>query len=594
MGKALALAVCGVLTAVLNVLLADKLKARISWFTQALLDLAVERLPQTQRERFAEEWASHLNDVSGDFAKIAFSRGCVSAAGEMASFLGHRNRGFGRVLKRSLEFLKQLSKRFVHLASAAGALFLGEDSMLAKGRIVPTVVVFTLLSGLAGFLFSYAFPAKYTSQSLILVEGQKVPENIVQPVVSEDLTARVATLQQQALSQSRLQPVVERLYPNKNTEEVGETIDLIRANMTVEPVKTDLSQIESSSGKEKPGASPVPGFYVSYTASTAREAQQICNELTTLMVDENLKSIQAAATGTSEVLSRGIEDAKGRLDSLDSQAAAFKKQYVGQLPGDEENNLKILMELNSQLEANTQTLNRAQQDKSYTESMLAQQMTVWKSSQSSNNRQTLQQQLIDLQGQLIDLQQRNADNQPDVIKVRADIEQVKKSIAEINESSVKASDTPNDKDFGSEPPEIRQLRMQVHQYVDLIAGATRDQKRLQQEIGQYQNRVSLSPAIEEQYKALTRDYDNDLRNYQDLLAKKSAADLTVIMNNLSVGERMFPLNPANLPDAPWFPNRWLFAVGGLGSGLGLGVGLVLWTKLRNKVVQVEEEPVNLP
>ena len=216
MGKALALAVGGILTAVLNVLLADKLKARICWFTQALLDLAVERLPQTQRERFAEEWASHLNDVSGDFAKIAFSRGCVSAAGEMASFLGHRNRGFGRVLKRSLEFLKQFSKRFVHLVSAAGALFLGEDSMLAKGRIVPTVVVFTLLSGLAGFLASYAFPTKYTSQSLILVEGQKVPESMVQPVVSEDLTARVATLQQQVLSESRLEPVVQRLYPGKN------------------------------------------------------------------------------------------------------------------------------------------------------------------------------------------------------------------------------------------------------------------------------------------------------------------------------------------------------------------------------------------
>ena len=53
----------------------------------------------------------------------------------------------------------------------------------------------------------------------------------------------------------------------------------------------------------------------------------------------------------------------------------------GQLPGDEENNLKILMGLNSQLEANTQTLNRAQQDKAYTESMLAQQLAAWKSSQ---------------------------------------------------------------------------------------------------------------------------------------------------------------------------------------------------------------------
>jgi hypothetical protein len=56
---------------------------------------------------------------------------------------------------------------------------------------------------------------------------------------------------------------------------------------------------------------------------------------------------------------------------------------MGQLPGDEDNNLKILMGLNSQLDANTQTLNRAQQDKAYTESLLAQQLAAWKSSESA-------------------------------------------------------------------------------------------------------------------------------------------------------------------------------------------------------------------
>ena len=593
MGKALALAVGGVLTAVLNILLADKLKARISWFTQALLDLAVERLPQTQRARFAEEWASHLNDVSGDFAKIAFSRGCVSAAGEMASFLGHRNRGFGRVLKRSLEFFKQLSKRFVHLVSAAVALFLGEDSMLAKGRIVPTVVVFTLLSGLAGFLASYAFPTKYTSQSLILVEGQKVPQSMVQPVVSGDLTARVATLQQQVLSQSRLEPVVQRMYPNKDSQSVGEMIDVIRLNMTVTPITTDLSQIGGA--QEKPDAgNAIPGFYVNYSAPSANEAQQICNELTTLMVDENLKSIQAAASGTSDVLNRGLEDAKRNLDEMDAKLAAFKKQYIGELPSDQDNNLKILMGLNSQLEENTQTLNRAQQDKAYSEAILEQQLTAWKSSRSQTNSVTLQKQISDLREQLLQLQARYADDHPDPETGSAGIAELSKKLTDIENSSGGTADSPVEKGATMEPPEITQLRLQLHQYGDLIVAATRDQKRLQQEIANYQGRVSLGPAVEEQYKALTRDYPNAEQTYQNLLAKKAVADLTVQMINQSEGERMFPLNPANLPDAPESPNRWLFAVGGLGSGLGLGVGLVLWTKLRSKVVQVEEEPVNLP
>jgi len=465
-----------------------------------------------------------------------------------------------------------------------------DDYLAMLRRRAKVILIPALLAPLVGFLVSYAFPAKYTSQSLILVEGQKVPESMVQPVVSEDLTARVATLQQQVLSQSRLEPVVQRLYPGKNSQEAGEIIDNIRLNMTVEPVMTDLSQSGSTSGKKKPGAaSAVPGFYVNYTSSSARDAQQVCNELTTLLVDENLKSIQAAATGTSDVLNKGLEDAKRNLDDMDAKLADFKKQYVGQLPGDEENNLKILMGLNAQLEANTQTLNRAQQDKAYTESMLASQLAAWKSSQSSTNPQTLEKQLSELQTQLLDLQAKYTDDHPDVIKTKADIAEVKKKLAEINKAGSDATEVGTEKASAMEPPEIRQMRIQVHQYGDLIAAATRDQKRLQQEIGNYEGRVSLSPAIEEQYKALTRDYDNAQKGYQDLLTKKSSADMTVKMTNQSEGERMFPLNPANLPDSPSFPNRLLFAGGGLGAGLLIGIGLAMWLELRDKSIRTEAD-----
>jgi len=408
-------------------------------------------------------------------------------------------------------------------------------------------------------------------------------------VVSQDLTARVATLQQQVLSQSRLQPVIERLYPGKNSQEVGEIIDNIRQNMSVEPVVTDLSQIGAPAAKKKPGSqSAVPGFYVNYTASRPREAQQICTELTTLLLDENLRSMQAAASGTSDVLSKGLEDAKRNLEEMDAKLAAFKKQYVGQLPGDEESNLKILMGMNSQLDAQTQALNRDQQDKAYTESILAQQVAAWKSTQTSTNPETLQKQLSDLQTQLMGLRSRYTDDHPDVIKTKADIAEVKAKLAELNKASADPSDV-NTKASANEPPEIRQLRGQAHQLSNSITARTLEQKRLQHEIAKLQNSVTLSPQVEEKYKALTRDYDNSQKYYQDLLTKKSTADLTVKMTNQSEGERMFNLNPASLPDSPSFPNRWLFAGGGLGAGLALGLGLALWLELRDQSIRTEAD-----
>src|ERR1700676_3469695 len=133
-----------------------------------------------------------------------------------------------------------------------------DDYLAMLRRRAKVILIPALVAPLVGFLVSYAFAPKYTSQALILVEGQKVPETMVQPVVSQDLTARVATLQQQVLSQTHLEPIVKKVYPHKNSQEIGEVIDNIRSNMAIEPVITDLSQI----GRKKPGhkKSWGPGF----------------------------------------------------------------------------------------------------------------------------------------------------------------------------------------------------------------------------------------------------------------------------------------------------------------------------------------------
>jgi uncharacterized protein involved in exopolysaccharide biosynthesis len=109
-------------------------------------------------------------------------------------------------------------------------------------RWTKVILIPALLALLVGWLVSYAFPAKYTSQSLILVEGQRLPETMVQPVVSGGLTARIATLQQQVLGRSALQPVVERLRLSKTPEGVDDVIESIRGNMTIEPVP-ELTEI---------------------------------------------------------------------------------------------------------------------------------------------------------------------------------------------------------------------------------------------------------------------------------------------------------------------------------------------------------------
>ena len=77
-----------------------------------------------------------------------------------------------------------------------------DDYLAMLRRRLKVILIPALLAPLAGFMVSYVFPPKYTSQSTVLVEGQKVPDNYVQPVITSDFTQRVQTLQQQVLSPS--------------------------------------------------------------------------------------------------------------------------------------------------------------------------------------------------------------------------------------------------------------------------------------------------------------------------------------------------------------------------------------------------------
>src|ERR1700691_5859818 len=103
-----------------------------------------------------------------------------------------------------------------------------DDYLAMLRRRMKVILVPLVLAPLAGLAVSHLFSAKYTSQALVLVEGQKVPEGIVQPVVTEGLTERIATLQQQVLSQSRLQPMIQRTGVVKPGQSVDDVIEAIR------------------------------------------------------------------------------------------------------------------------------------------------------------------------------------------------------------------------------------------------------------------------------------------------------------------------------------------------------------------------------
>jgi len=456
--------------------------------------------------------------------------------------LGHR--------ELNMQDYAEMLKRRVWLVLACAIVFLG-----------------------VGVAVSFIIPPRYISQTLVLIEQPKVPEEYVKPVVSEDLGARLASMKEQILSRSRIEPIIERfnLYGDKNYT-MDDRIDLTRKAIGIEPIHSG-----------QPGG--MPGFFISFKAQDAHTAQQVCGEITSLFVSENLNARQQSAEGTTDFLKQQLADAKRNLDEQDAKLADFERKNLGRLPEQENSNSNTLTALTTQLDAATQQLSRAQQDVTFLEALVAQQSTEQPHTDpvTGTSPDALKDELKDLKKQKEALDALYTPDHPDVVAIKRQIASVQAEIAK--EQSEPAKAEPGAKH--SDSPQLAQLKVQLRVARQAATNAKAQEEKVESEVRQYESKLESSPMVEEQYKQVTRDHETALEFYNTLLKKMNESSMATALEHRQQGEQFTVMDAPNLPDSPTFPNRMAFAGGGLLGGMALGLliaGVLEYrdTSLRNE------------
>ena len=81
---AIIFAVLAIVGAAVSRQITDEFKAWQPSVVRYLINYAVQLLHQDQRERFAEEWSSHVNEVPGEIGKLVVAFGFLQAAWKMS------------------------------------------------------------------------------------------------------------------------------------------------------------------------------------------------------------------------------------------------------------------------------------------------------------------------------------------------------------------------------------------------------------------------------------------------------------------------------------------------------------------------------
>lgn len=435
---------------------------------------------------------------------------------------------------------------------------------------------------------SWLIPSTYRSGTLILVEQPSVPEKYVVSNVDNDIQHQLDSITQQIMSRTRLLRIIESLGLYAANGKHMSPDDM------VEKMRKDI-EIELSHGDDR----KLSAFNIYYASRDPKMAQAATSELANLFITENLEQRQKSSENTTNFLQDQLDQARAKLADQEAKLRVFKDQHLGELPTQTQSNLQILTGLQSQVQSNQDSLNRAKQQNTYLESLIAQYRTMGSSSKPGETGgpvalADIDKELDKLKAQLADLTSHYTDKHPDVRKTKEQIARMEsarqKMVADMNNRANNPAPTPS-ANASLDPKSAPMLEMESQLKANRLEIANREAEIKDElnKISQYQARLNMAPVMEQQYADITRDYDQSKADYESLLAKKNQSEMSTDLEKTQQGERFRMLDPPNLPVRPYKPNRLMLCGAGLAVGLVFGGGFAFaQEKLSGKLYSERE------
>jgi polysaccharide biosynthesis transport protein len=429
------------------------------------------------------------------------------------------------------------------------------------------VLLVWLVVGLIGAGVAFLLlPKVYRSSTLVLVESQKVPTDYIKPMAVDTIEERLIAIQQQILSRTLLQKIIEEFHvydDELKRQALEDVIDLMRRDIKITMVDDRFHR-------------NIQAFTISYDSDQPALAMQVTNKLASLFIGENLKVREQLVEGTSEFLDGELQRVKERLDKQEAEISLYKQKHIGQLPQQEEAMFRTLDRLTMEMQTQNDMLRMLVERKEIMRDAIETSAGATGGVVHLSPKGRLRQ----LREQLAQLLSEYKDTYPDVLRVKREIKDLEARVArgpssDDLEEDVVISGSDMDSQLRTVDAEIKVRRHRAGE--------------IQAQIKSLEQRMEQMPIREQELSTLLRDYETTNKRYQSLLANKESAKITEQMEKRQKGEQFRVLDPANLPIKPVKPDPLRVFLGGIMVGLMLGGGTIWWLDFKNLPFRRPEE-----
>ena len=426
--------------------------------------------------------------------------------------------------------------------------------------------------GLAIGYVVFRLPDIYESSTLIVVKPATLPNSVVPTMTEENLTRELTSISQVVTSRSSLQPLLEKydLYHDERLrgEPMEMLIDAMRKQIKVE-VNTSRNEITN-------------GFNITYRGRDPKSTQAVAGELASRYIDEQTKGTVNAGASAKQFIEDQVTNAKQELDDIDKRRLEYLQQNMNNLPSQSQALVGRLTALHESQKALIAELGRSRDLGAASRSQLGDitksyEQEIALSAENTTDPKTtmawaeLVRRRSEYEGELQSLVSQYKDKHPDVLAKRKQIEDIKAQqdlaigdwktrIEERRQKLIKLSD-----------PRILTLKTNIAM---MDSDVERQQKLLSEtnsQIADLDARINAIPNAEVGIEALDHEYQTKKANYDQLLVQQQKINLGANVDNQQLGGGIQVIDPANLPERPVAPKRFLLTAAGFGIGFALGL-----------------------
>lgn len=400
----------------------------------------------------------------------------------------------------------------------------------------------------AGLVLAFGLPRTYRSSATLLVQSQDLPTTLVDAPANGAVEQRIARIREQVLSRGDLIQLIDQndLYDKeRRSQPLSKVIEKMRHATTVGALSSDIGQQSGTQNN-------TIAIAMTFDYPDPAKAQAVLQSFVSKFLNMSSADVEDQASVTVRFLQDQANKLQSQIADIEGKITSLKERNGAALAA---SGAPPLIDTGSFSAQITSLQNENRQ-------LIAQ---ARRPAQGSSALATAEAQLAAAQAQY-------NDSHPDVIAAKERVNQLRKM------SQQSGADTSIQEQIAANNQAIHQLMGQRDDTLARANAAMAGQSR--------------APAIMEQAMQLENQATTLRAQYQSVSENLLKAQNSERMASEQRAERLSLVEPANLPDHPFSPNRPILvgaaAAGGLALGLLLALGLELVNKPMRSARQIEQ------